>query len=48
MIASSESGHPIGDLGTYVPVAEPSTASKTDIRDERAELFNRKLSSVRT
>jgi hypothetical protein len=31
IIASSESGHPIGDPGTYVPVEEPSTASKTDI-----------------
>jgi hypothetical protein len=31
MIASSESGHHLGDLGTYVPVEEPSTASRGDI-----------------
>ena len=31
IVASSESGHPIGDPGTYVPVEEPSTASQADI-----------------
>src|SRR5437660_7390118 len=31
IFGSSESGHPIGDPGTYVPVKEPSTASKADI-----------------
>src|SRR5262249_48909487 len=34
MFASSESGHPFGDRGTYVPVEEPSTASAADIRDD--------------
>jgi hypothetical protein len=31
MIASSESGHPIGDPGAYVLVEEPSTPSDLDI-----------------
>jgi hypothetical protein len=31
IVASSESGHPIGDPGTYVPVEEPSTASIDEV-----------------
>jgi hypothetical protein len=30
IIASSESGHPNGDRGIYVPVEEPSTPSGAD------------------
>src|SRR5215471_16397272 len=41
MVASSESGHHIGDPGTYVPVEEPSTASLTDICSAtKKSLFN--------